>query len=333
MNNSDRITILTDPIPIKEYFFSEWLKIIARKVVYFFRRDEYFRDSYFRGHFAVTKSLILGLRSLEYSFLYNPFRLYKNSNIVIVLAGIQTLKQAIDLKRNGKIKYLFAGPNIVTFSTDCNSIIASKEIDLVIVNSDWIAKLYVKDNVSINNRFIVWPAGVDSNFWCPNAFSIKKQILIYNKIQSDSSELEIYKKFLSSNGFEIKVLNYGSFTKEIYLSELQKSILMIGFPNNSESQGIAWAEAWSCNVPLFVKYNNINTINGITFECSTAPYLNESNGVFFNNFADFVSNFQKWQNNEFDFKPRNWVLENATYEVTSKMLINQIENYVTNKSI
>ena len=58
----EKFTILTDPIPHGKYFFIENFKKVLRNIRNTFSNPErvYYRNKY-RGHFAVTRSLIEGL--------------------------------------------------------------------------------------------------------------------------------------------------------------------------------------------------------------------------------------------------------------------------------
>ena len=119
------ISVLTDPLPWGGEFFNENARRFAR-----FSRDvviptrQYYNHPKYRGHFAVTRSLVEGLDAIGASYNYNPKYPWELAETVIVLAGARTLRQAIKLKKKGRIKKLLAGPNIVVFSSDENSILA-----------------------------------------------------------------------------------------------------------------------------------------------------------------------------------------------------------------
>jgi hypothetical protein len=99
---------------------------------------------------------------------------------------------------------------------------------------------------------------------------------------------------------------------------------MVGFVTD-ESQGIAWAEAWSCDVPILVWNNHTNIYNGRTYHCTPAPYLTKENGLFFDNFDDFVLKFNEWEQGKYQFSPRKWCKDNMSDEACAKKLINIIE--------
>jgi hypothetical protein len=321
-----KITILTDPMPVKERFFKEWLFVIIR-----FIRDrvsppkQNFNRSSFRGHPAVTRSLVEGLTNLGYSFNYNPRSINQLAKNVIVLSGIKTLKQAIEFKKRGFIKKLYAGPNIVVFSSDYNCIIASHEIDVVVTPCNWVVDLYLEDCPSLCNKIITWPAGVNTSYWRPsNKNLLQKQILVYEKQNKGTvGPIAPYVQLMRSLNLKVTVMKYGEFTHDQYLKNLNESILMIGFVTD-ESQGLAWAEAWSCDVPTFIWRNDSNVYQNRKYSCSTAPYLSDATGLFFDNVIDFELAINDFLAGKFSFTAREWVLKNMSDEVCAKKIYNHI---------
>ncbi len=106
---------------------------------------------------------------------------------------------------------------------------------------------------------------------------------------------------------------------------LQASKLMIGF-SRDESQGIAWTEAWACDVPTFFWDNSEPIYLGVKYNGSAAPYLDDATGRFFTNFESFTNLIDQWESNRFKFSPRSWCLENQSDEVTSKDLLRILTN-------
>lgn len=320
------LTILTDPIPYKKYFLKQSLKRIIKL---FLKKNHNFGfNKHLGGHFSVTRSLINGLNELGVNYVYNPFLITKVSDIVIVLSGINTLKQAIYLKKIGKIKFLFAGPNIITFVNDSDNIISSNFIDYVITPSESTSNLYINDNHILKNKCKAWPAGVDIKYWKPRFNKEKKKILFYLKqhnftdsyFKNKTVNIDQYVNYLNSKNYQTELIEYGKYTKETYLGLLQDSILMVGF-SFSESQGIAWAEAWATDVPTLIYYNNISSVYERTFSCETAPYLSPQTGQYFNNFEDFINKFNNWETNQKIFNPNNWVLKNMSDKISASKLL------------
>ena len=176
-----KITVLTDPMPWGRELLNEGVRI-ARAVRDAIRQNRaYYNHPIYRGHFAVTRSLVEGLQKINASFNYNPRLPWQLADTVIVLAGVRTLRQAIRLKQEGKIKKLFAGPNIVVFSSDYESQLAAPEVDIAITPCDWVVDLYLEDNPTLKDRIFAWPAGVDTSYWQPDPAGKHYGILIFEK--------------------------------------------------------------------------------------------------------------------------------------------------------
>jgi len=319
------ITIITDPLPVGNLFISEWAKKCGRIARDIFKPPKY-NYGRFRGHYAVTRSLIEGLRKLDLPHNYNPIRISDMADTVVVLAGVGALRQAIEFKRKGYYNKLFAGPNIMNFSSDYNFMLASPEVNAVITPSQHVVDHYVEDSPSLSGRCFAWPAGVDVDFWAPIPNANRKTILFYEKHkQGDVDILTPYVRYILQKGYEVEIIRYGFFKQRDFLLSLQRAQLMIGFPlNGAESQGIAWAESWSMDVPTMIWRNEINTFLGRTYRCSTAPYLNDQTGLFFDSIEDFKYKFALWENKKVQFTPRNWTLLNMSDEVCARQLYQKI---------
>jgi hypothetical protein len=96
--------------------------------------------------------------------------------------------------------------------------------------------------------------------------------------------------------------------------------LLIGI-SFSESQGLAWAEAWSTNVPTFLYKSNQNIYEGRIFKCSSAPYLSEKTGAFFEDLSEFKLLMNLWVNDLVNFEPREWVIENMSDNICATKLL------------
>jgi hypothetical protein len=276
--------------------------------------------SKFRGHPAVTRSLIEGLEKIHADANYNPRSYNSIGETVLVLSGISALKQAIKLKRKGHIKKLLAGPNMVEFPSDYNGLVASPELDYYVINCDWTKDLYEKDSPSLEGRCVIWPAGVDTEYWKPDPTKGRTTILIYEKQRKGPvGPVGPYKNWLEQQGYKVQIIKCGEYTLLEFLQALQHSQLMIGFVMD-ESQGIAWAEAWSTDVPTLIWRNTVNSIRGRSYECSTAPFLTKDNGLFFDDFEHFKQVFQKWITSRDSFRPRMWVMENMSDEFCARLM-------------
>ena len=317
-----KLTVLTDPVPTGQYFFVEKFKNLLRPVKWRITRvPERIRNAKYRGHFAVTRSLVEGLEKIGVSASYNPRNLEQVAEVVVVLSGLDALKQAIGWKRSGRIKRLLSGPNLVVFPSDARDLIAAPEVDLYITPCELTDKMYVQDCPELQGRTAIWPAGVDTDYWCPSADTKSAtSVLIFEKTNKGTvTSINDYISVIKRLGYHVNVIVYGNYSFDQYLRLLQQSCLIIGFAA-SESQGIAWAEAWSTDVPTLLWYQDLQVYRGRKLLSSTAPYLSAETGLFFRSLGEFETTLKQWEASKRTFHPRQWVLENMSDEVCARRL-------------
>jgi hypothetical protein len=316
-----QISIITSPVPIGRYFLKEPLKNCARLVRdAIFKKPSYMKSKY-GGHPAVTRSAVEGLQKIGVRATYNPRTLNAVGEVVFVPSGFDALRQAIQMKRSGHIKRLLAGPNLVIFPSDRRELITAPEIDIYLTPDNSTHDLYVEDCPELNGRCQPWPAGVDTDYWQPVLRKADRlKILIYLKPDSGPVNPDIIITTLKQTGYQVEIIKYGSYTHAEYLQALQHAKLMVGF-SQSESQGIAWAEAWSADVPTLIVRNDINTHRHKTYRSSTAPYLSSQTGMFFNDLSDFEGVFNYWKMNQDKFNPRQYVIDNLSDERCAQKLV------------
>ncbi|CAK7052144.1 MAG: hypothetical protein DELT_01091 [Desulfovibrio sp.] len=199
------------------------------------------------GHYAVTRSLLAGLKQNGVPFSYNsPFL---PSGTVLALAGLETLKFAIEQKKAGRIRFLAAGPNICVLPSQCDFLVADTAVDLYLVNSEWTLRAYAEDCPVLRGRLAVWPAGVDPAFWARRSAPQTRNCLLY--VKSEQAPLAAVKDVLRKVGITAEVIRYGEYDQHSFKALLEASDCMI-YLGDSESQGIALAEAWAMDVATFV---------------------------------------------------------------------------------
>lgn len=270
------------------------------------------------GPGVVYTNLEKGLEKIGYSTKVNPPIWAVNSDVG-VLSNIDALTWAIRAKKNGRISYLVAGPNLVLTPDDHEKILISPEIDKIVVPCQWVKDLYTSVAPSIQNRLYIWPVGIDTD----KLSSLKEQeqnmIVVYQKNAPDEIFNAVLAK-LKQVGQEYKVLFYGQYAHEEYLALLKKAKALI-FLSQSESQGIALFEAWSYDVPVlawdrgyWVSTDGTRRWDG----ASSAPYLTSQSGMRFMNSQDFTKVFPFFMESLGSFSPREYVLQNFTLEICAQ---------------
>lgn len=316
------ITILTKPT-------NNWVE----EILYFsirIKRKLFNKPSqniiYPTGPDTVLKSLINGFNRLNVRYNLNPKKINEIGKTIIVLSNIEALKQAIELKRNKKIKRLLAGPNLVVFSSDFNHIIVSPEIDICIVPSKRVLDVYVQESPTLINRIKIWSAGVDENYWKPkNNCLPNNNVIIYYKNASNYLQKKVT-MLLKKYSWNLIHIKYGCYTQKEYKSALTNCIFAV-FLSRKESQGIALAEAWSMNVPTIV-WNPQESINlgNFTYTTSSAPYLSKKTGISWKKIKDLKEIIIHINSNLKLFCPRKWVLKNMTDIISTKSMMKIVNN-------
>ncbi|PIR85943.1 hypothetical protein COU14_01525 [Candidatus Kaiserbacteria bacterium CG10_big_fil_rev_8_21_14_0_10_44_10] len=244
-------------------FSKEFWKWAARKIT---RK--------YSGPNAVEDSLLRGLKELNIPFSRNC--LTSDTGTVVVLSGTEALRENILHKKKGLIKKLIAGPNIVAHPLDCNGILLNKEIDVILVPSQWVADLYMQVVPEIANKIKVWPAGVPIS----KASSRTSKPIIYDKLGDVSLLIKIQEVL----AVPATVFSYGSFNQKDYLEALSEAPYLI-YLAKSESQGLALQEAWAHDVPTLVNKSTHWEANDLSWDSPqiNCPYLTPELGAIFEN--------------------------------------------------
>lgn len=122
-------------------------------------------------------------------------------------------------------------------------------------------------------------------------------------------------------GWEIREIHYGHYSLEQFRDELRTCELAV-FLSDWESQGIALAEAWSCDVPTLAwtsdKHYPLKHV---------APYLSEATGQMFEGREDLQALLAgAWRTDH--LQPRKWVLENMSLERSAEILVEHFRREV-----
>ena len=307
------------------YFMLSYIKLFFLRK-YYFDLINFYKVLKYSGHSVVTECLDLGSKNLGLNYNF-----YKNSKIInevaVVNSGIEYLQLCLKEKKNKRINFLVAGTNLVISPKEHNSIISDNLIDIIITPSKWVSDWYVSEEPKLKNRIYEWYSGVNHNYWIN--LNLKREYITFYIKENDGPIIDA-KKFIKAAlnyGYIIKIVKYNKYNNAKYRRILNKSKFLIYFANH-ESQGLATAEAWSCNTPTLIWNKTFTFINGQKVTSSCCPYLSDDCGKFFNNIDDFLRILDDERNKNNNYNPRQWVLSNMTYEISIKKLINLIKKHL-----
>ena len=311
--------------PQKKNQFITKLKIILKEVILLKQWRYFWTLAYQKpgGSQTVIESLITDLKQRNVNFRFNDFNQNYLYSTVFVFSDLECLRWAIEQKKKGLVKKLIAGPFISTLPFDNHYILDSEFIDELLFASSWLPNIFYKTYKHKNRPYKIWSAGIDHLFWVPDQKIIKDQYLIYIKSDHFNISTEIANQMKNKN-IKFNILRYGSYNKEQYKVELQKSMGVI-FISPSETQGLASFEAWSCDIPTLHWNPEIMIYLGETYEpASSCPYLDDTLGSSFKTTQEFSQKFDDFQRRLDYFSPRNTVLKKYKITDSTDLFLNQL---------
>lgn len=279
-----------------------------------------------RGPEAVTASLVRGLDEIGARYSFAPRSLRDVAPVVLVPNSVPALRQAIGWRAEGRIDLLLAGPNVAVWSTDHHGILASPEIDCVLVPSPWPGVAYVEDDPRLDGRVEVWAAGIDARAWSPRPTPAAKARTCLLYVKSAPAELgDRAAATVAAAGWTVERITYGSYTPAEFRAALGRSRVAV-FLSASESQGIALAEAWAMDVPTLAWDPEELVYNGRRYSTVTsAPYLGPETGARWKAVEELAALLQAVEDGRLAPSPRGWVLAHQTDAIAARNLLSVIE--------
>jgi len=276
------------------------------------------------GPLAVQNNLLAGMRQVGHPVRVNPQISRVTPWVGVLSDPKKTLPWAIEAKKTGFINRLVAGPNLVATPDQNEGILTHPAIDVVITPSQWVSDFYKKLKPELSDRIVIWPVGINEEYWSPALDPGTKQFdfLVYNKIQKPKylNFVDSITDYLQGLGLKIIILNYGYYLPGKYRRLLHSTRALL-FLSESESQGLALFESWSCNIPTLVWDRHFWEYKGYQADGSSAPYLTELCGLSFPDLAHFTEMLDKFINNLNTFKPREYILNNFNLAKAAKAYI------------
>lgn len=191
--------------------------------------------------------------------------------------------------------------------------------------SQWVVDYMRTFDHTKNVSMDVWPVGINTDeFNDGNRGKFTKDCFIYYKTvtnQVDLNKLKDLQRFLSQNKISSEVITYGNYQESKYKQLLNTCKFGI-FLTGTESQGIAYMEALSSGVPLYVidineffyKRQNYKFIGK---NVSAAPYFDDRCGIKCPNLSRLLEFVEKKDT----YAPREYILENHTLKMGAKKYV------------
>jgi hypothetical protein len=274
----------------------------------------------------VFVNLCLGLDRLGLRYAVNlPFDQLQDDDCVGVLGRGRYSLDGFD-----RSNPIVAGIGLMTHPSEWPTLCEDYPVARYLQHSDWTNNIY---KPYFGERCAVWPVGIDTETWRPSGEAKDLDILVYDKLLWDreggeSTLIEPCLKLLSDRGLSVVRLVYGTYEESTYRSLVRRSRSMLFFSAH-ESQGIAYQECLSCDVPVLAWdqgwYLDPNRFQWGTPEirASSVPYFDSRCGETFRSAHDFEPQLERFlvRLGKQDFRPREYILENLGLERCSRRFL------------
>lgn len=235
----------------------------------------------------------------------------------------------IDVSKYPMTKFIF-GPHFSVFPQEKVLPILFSDFVNYIQPSQWCIDSWKEYPICQTLRMKAIPFGVDTDlFHEVLPLKMRTKVFVYFKTRQPE-ELMLIENLLRSQNVEYMIFNYDKRYDEVeYIRFLQRAKYGIWLGRH-ESQGFALEEALSSNIPLFVwDVTTMNQEHGQNYpECpaTTVPYFDSSCGKVITSPDNILNDFQSFLNDIDKFSPRQYVLENLSYDSCCKKWIDLIQN-------
>jgi hypothetical protein len=273
------------------------------------------------GHKRVFLNLCAGLDRLRIAYRVNDYRWAKLNPAE--LACIVGKPHVLD-RMNWKNPILF-GAAVHSHPIEDPTLLQRLPIRKVLVPGLWMRRMfqpYWGDAVE------AWPVGIDSDRWQAAGPGQKAiDVLLYDKVRWERgryapSLIDPIRLFLRNRGHSVREFRYGFYREEDFCTALKHCRTMV-FLCEHESQGIAYQQALSCDVPIFA-WDRGGLWQDPTYypdrvqfgPVSSVPYWDERCGLTFPNVQEFIAQWDRfWDTYRAGkLRPREFILESLTLE-------------------
>lgn len=264
------------------------------------------------GFYAAFLGLKRSLAAVGCDVRVNDFaRAKKMPDYPIGLAGYPSVIDKVDLPNP-----VIFGPGDFGSLEASRAVAANSRFRYLIQPSTWFRDYYAP--YAGEEKMVVWFAGIDTDAWPDWSHEPKAtDVLVYDKIRWDrearvADTLEPLLAHLREQGRSYEIVRYGHHHQSEFISKLKRA-RSLAFVCEHETQGLAYQEAMSANVPIFA-WDEGKLIDpsipqpspGVAV--SSVPYFDERCGVKFTR-ANIAPQFEAFWAQRAGFQPREYVLE------------------------
>lgn len=281
---------------------------------------------------SVYLNLLKGLDQIAADYVTNiPYDEVRPDDLVGVI-GLGTNCLEGYAKKNP----ILAGVAVVGHPAEWPTLFDDFPVASYVVHSDWVKAMYERH---YGPRVSTWAVGIDTDRWAPQSASRKTiDFLVYDKVRWDHDRVhramvDPILAVLRRRKLSYEIIRYGSYRSADYLAALFRARALL-FLCEHETQGLAYQQAMSCNVPVLAwdpqawldpwRYRYGEGVVPAT----SVPFFDERCGSTFRGATDFPDALDSFvahlRHN--DYQPRDFVLEHLTLERCARKYVELLQS-------
>jgi glycosyltransferase involved in cell wall biosynthesis len=280
------------------------------------------------GHKRIFLNLCAGLDRIGVPYRVNDYRwAVRNPRALACIVGKPQVLDKI-VWRNP----ILFGAAVFSHPSDDPKLFDRLPVRKVLLPGAWMKEMW---KPYWDEAIAVWPVGIDTDRWRPvNAAQKSTDVLLYDKVRWDHEHyetrlIEPIRRKLKTSGRSFREIRYGFYREEEFQAALAECRSMI-FLCEHETQGLAYLQALSCDVPILawdrggcwqdpsyfphkVKFQPVVSV----------PYWDSRCGRTFASIDAFDDAWDRfWDEAQSGrFGPRSYVVENLTLEQCARQYI------------
>lgn len=291
----------------------------------------HYNNATHRGPGKVVQNLEKGFDLLGIE--YGQKHLFRSD--ILALEGFLQPTPLMFGKWSEKDGHSVVGPNLFVLPSEWTEE-QCKQYKHYLVPSQWTYDLYRSFPILDHATIDIWSVGIDTNKWNTCAREIRTvgpilgaglRCLLYYK-NRNVQDLDLVQRICKKYLIDYKIIEYGKYTEDQLWDACGWANMGI-LLTDTESQGIAYMEMLSSDLPLFVFnkpwWNYEGKIDKVP--ATSVPYWDPRCGEIADNvdlklFEKFVDGVRNWK-----YNPRQYILENHTLEMGAQKYYDILEKY------
>jgi hypothetical protein len=227
------------------------------------------------------------------------------------------------------------GAGIYSHPVECPDLFQKyPNVKRVLVPGEWMRVMF---EPYYADKVLAWPVGIDTDHW---SAEIKGEpefdFLIYDKIRWDHERyqqelIDPICRTLDDHSLTYQFINYGNYKPEELEAGIKNSKSVI-FLCEHETQGLAYQQILATGTPILawerggywqdpyyypekVKFKPVSAV----------PYWDKRCGIKFTSAGDFNESLQEFLKKLNEFKPRDYIMDNLTLELSARRYLEIVE--------